>query len=181
MVNVQMFYAKNATILIDAAGTWSTVAANVVLDTAASAGRTVTTQFKDVTITAPVADVTKVDLIGTTSSFQNAEKDEGTAPFGEISGTLVLGGDELTEAEIFGSGTSAPGSPTHTTYQPGLAARTEVEVLVSWDNGSEEINFVITNANITQWNLTQTADGHAAVALTFKCLPRDFYGPQFKN
>lgn len=174
----KIFFPKEGTIKIDAAGT-SSISASTVLDTAFSAGTVITGQFKDFSMTSPVADVEKVDLLGTTSSFQNAEMEEKPAPIGEFSGTIVIPGDELMSSEVFGSGTAAGG--THTTYQPGLATRTKVEVLFNVDDGTDEINWAIDNAYITEFNPSMSSDGHLEASVTFKCLPKDFFGPQFKN
>jgi len=175
---VKIFFPKEATIKIDAAGT-SSISASTVLDTAFSAGTAITAQFKDISITLPVADVEKVDLMGVTSSFQNAEIQENPAILCEISGTIVLPGDELMEGEIFGSGTAAGG--THTTYQAGLATRTKVEVLLNVDDGTDAVNFAIDDAYLTEYTPTMAADGHMEVAVTFKCLPKNAFGPQFKD
>lgn len=174
----KIFFPKEAVIKIDAAGT-SSFAASTVLDTAASAGTAITGQFKDINITLPTADVDKVDLLGTTSSFQNAELQENPAPLAEISGTIVVPGDELMESEVFGAGTAAGG--THTTYQAGLATRTKVEVLLNVDDGTDEVNFAIDNAVITEYSPSMSSDGHMEASVTFKCLPKDCFGPQFKN
>lgn len=175
---VKIFFPKEATIKIDAAGT-SSFAANVVLDTAASSGTAITGQFKDINITLPVADVEKVDLMGTTSSFQNGELEEKPSPLAEVSGTIVVPGDELMESEIFGAGTAAGG--THKTYQAGLATRTKVEVMLNVDDGTDEVSFAIDNAVVTEYNPSMAADGHMEATVTFKCLPKDCFGPQFKD
>jgi hypothetical protein len=178
MVNVKLWTAKEAVVKIDAAGT-SSFAANVVLDTAASSATAITGQFKDISVTSAIGDAEKVDLMGITSSFQNAELEEKPAGLAEISGTLVLPGDELMSSEIFGAGTSAGG--THTTYQTGLATRTAVEFLVNYDDGTDEINWAVDNAIVTQWDVSNAADGHVEISFTMKALPRDFIGPQFKD
>lgn len=174
----KVFFPKEGTIKIDATGT-ATVSASTVLDTAFSAATTITGQFKDLSITLPVADVDKIDLMGVTSSFQNAEMEEKPAIACEISGTIIIPGDELMESEIFGSGTAAGG--THTTYQAGLATRTKLEVLFSVDDGTDEVNFAIINAYLTEYNPSMSSDGHLEASVTFKCLPKDAFGPQFKD
>ena len=178
MVNVKVFFPKEGTIKIDAAAD-VTVSATTVLDTAFASATTITGQFKDFSATSPVADVDKIDLMGTTSGFQNAELEEKPAPLGEFSGTIVIPGDELMSSEIFGAGTAAGG--TRTTYQPGLATRTKVAVLFNADDGTDEVNWAITEAVITEFNPSMGSDGHLEASVTFKCLPRDFYGPQFKD
>lgn len=175
MVNV--FYAKHASVKIDAAGT-SSFAANVVLDTAASSATSIEGQIKDLKITLAIGDVEKIDLLGSTSSFQNAELDEKPAELSELSGTLVLPGDELMSSEIFGAGTSAT---THTTYQSGLATRTPIELMINLDDGSGEVSFAFDNMVITEWNGSVASDSHVEITFTGKCLPRDTFGPQFKD
>jgi len=182
MVNTKIFFAKEGTIKIDAAAD-ITISAALVLDTAFASATTVTGQFKNLSVTAlPVGDVNKVDLIGTTSSFQNAELEETPAVMAEISANIVIPGDELMESEIFGAGTAAPAAgSTHTTYQPGLASRTKVAILFNVDDGTDEVNFAATNITINAGDLSLNADGHLEGNVTFKALPRDWFGPQFKD
>lgn len=175
----KIFFAKELTIKIDATGD-VTLSNSTVIDTAFASATTITGQFKNVTIKLPVAGVDKIDLVGTTSSYQNAEAEEKPAPLAEFSGTIVIPGDELMEAEIFGTGTAAGG--THTTYESGLASRTKLAVMLNADDGTDEVNYGIRNAYITENGATLTgADGHLEGPVTFKCLPRDCFGPQFKN
>ena len=163
---------------MDAIASVSLTAATV-LDTAFASATNVTGQFKDISINLPVGDVEKIDLIGTTTSFQNAELEEKPAGLCEISGTIIIPGDELMESEIFGTGTSAGG--THTTYQTGLATRTKIAILLNADDGTDEVNFAVTNAVVTEYNPSMSSDGHLEASVTFKCLPKDAFGPQFKN
>lgn len=175
----KVFFAKEATIKIDAAADIS-ISATTVLDTAFASATTISGQFKDLSVTSSVADVEKIDLLGTTSSYQNAELEEKPAGLMEISGTIIIPGDELLESEVFGSGTAAGG--THTTYETGLATRTKVALLLNVDDGTDEVNWACTNAVITEYNPSFTgADGHLEASVTFKCLPKDFFGPQFKD
>lgn len=176
---VNVFFAKELTIKIDATGDVS-LSNSTVLDTAFASATTITGQFKDVSMTLPVADVEKIDLAGTTSSYQNAEIEEKPAPLAEFTGTIIIPGDELMEGEIFGTGTAASG--THTTYEAGLATRTKLAILLNMDDGTYEVNFAIRNVYITEYNPNLTgADGHIEATVTFKCLPRDIFGPQFKD
>ena len=157
-----------------------TLSASTVLDTAFSSGTTVSGQFKDFSMTPGVGDADIIHLLGTTSSFQNAEMEEKPAGLCEISGTIVVPGDEVMETEIFGSGTAAGGS--HTTYRIGTVPSLKLAVLLNQDDGTDELNFAFTNAVLTEYSPKFTgADGHLEASVTFKCLPRDFYGPQFKN
>ena len=174
----KVFFPKEGTIKMDASASVSLTAATV-LDTAFASATNVTGQFKDISINLPVGDVEKIDLIGTTTSFQNAELEEKPAGLCEISGTIIIPGDELMESEIFGNGTSASG--THTTYQSGLATRTKIAILLNCDDGTDEVNFAVTNAVVTEYNPSMSSDGHLEASVTFKCLPKDAFGPQFKN
>lgn len=174
----KIFFPKEATIKIDASAD-VTVSASTVLDTAFAASTAMTGQFKDISITMPVGTVTKVDIMGTTSSFQNAELQEDPAGLCEVSGTLVLPGDEIMEAEIFGSGTAAGG--THTTYQTGKATRTKLAVMLNVDDGTDEVNFAIINARLTEWTTKMGSDDHQEITVKFECLPKDAFGPQFKD
>jgi len=174
----KVFFPKEGTIKMDAIASVSLTAATV-LDTAFASATNVTGQFKDISINLPVGDVEKIDLIGTTTSFQNAELEEKPAGLCEISGTIIIPGDELMESEIFGTGTSAGG--THTTYQTGLATRTKIAILLNADDGTDEVNFAVTNAVVTEYNPSMSSDGHLEASVTFKCLPKDAFGPQFKN
>lgn len=179
MANVKIFFAKEATVKIDAAGDVS-ISNSTVLDTAFASAKTITGQFKNVSATLATADVDKIDLMGTTSSYQNGEIEEKPAGIVEISGTIVIPGDEMMEGEIFGSGTAAGG--THTTYEPGLATRTKLALLINLDDGTDEVNYAGTNFFNTEYNVNLTgADGHFEATVTFKCMARDFFGPQFKN
>lgn len=179
-VNVKIFFAKEGTIKIDAAADIS-LSASTVLDTAFASATTITGQFKNLSVNAlPVGDVNKIDFIGVTSSFQNAEFEETPAVIAEISATIVIPGDEMMESEIFGSGTAAGG--THTTYQPGLATRTKLAILFNVDDGTDEINFAATDMpGLSAGDFSMNADGHLEANVTFKALPRDWYGPQFKD
>lgn len=177
MANVNVFFPKEGTMKVTTAG-GVTISAGTVLDTAFASATTITGQFKDFNITSPIGDADKIDLYGTTSSFQNAEMQENPAGLGEISGTIIVPGDEMIEGIIFGNGTTAT---THTTYQPGLATKTKLAFMFNVDDGTDEVNWAITNAVVTEWNPSSAADGHLEASVTMKVLPRDFYGPQFKN
>lgn len=174
----KIFFPKEATTKVTSAGGVS-ISASAVLDTAFSAATAITGQMKDISITLPIGDVDKVDLMGTTSSFQNAELQENPAGLCEISGTIVVPGDELAESIIFGTGTAAGG--THTTYQTGLATRPKLAILLNVDDGTDEVNFAATNCILTEYSPSMAADAHLEAKITLKCLPRDAFGPQFKN
>lgn len=176
---VKLFFGKEGTIKIDAAGDVS-ISNSTVLSTAFSSATTVTGQFKNLNISSlPLGDVNKIDLMGVTSSFQNAEFEETPAVPAEFSASIIIPGDELMESEIFGSGTAASG--THTTYEPGLSARTKLAILFDAADGTDQVSYAATNVILTSSDLTLNADGHLEGNVSFKALPRDFFGPQFKD
>jgi hypothetical protein len=177
MVNI--FFTKEATLKVDAAGDVS-ISASTVLDTAFASSTAFTTQAKDVSIDTKPVTAAIIHLLGTTSSFQNQEIEEKPPELVEISGTAVVPGDEVMELEIFGSGTSAGG--THTTYQIGKATTTKLAVLINADDGTDEVNYAGTNMLLIEYSPKTTgADGHFEFSFKFTCLARDFYGPQFKD
>jgi len=177
MVNI--FFAKEATVKIDATAD-VTISASTVLDTAFAAATAMTTQMKDVSIDGKMVTANMINLLGTTSSFQNQEIEEVPPEMVEISGTLILPGDEVSEAELFGTGTAAGG--THTTYRMGKATVTKIAMLVNVDDGTDEVNFAGNLGIITEYAVKATgADGHFEVSFKAAFLPVNFYGPQFKD
>lgn len=177
---VVIFYAKNGTFKMDAAASIS-ISATTVLDTAFASATAVTGIFKDLTAEATNAEVDIINLCGTTGDYQNAAMDEKPPGLVTISGTLVVPGDEVATTEALGSGTAAGG--THTTYRIGKASLTKIAFLVNIDNSSEEVNWAGTNMIVTKFGSPKLsgADGHYEMDFEAKCLPTDFYGPQFKD
>ena len=180
---VKIWHGKEATIKIDATG--DVTLTNATVHTTAFSGATaVEGQIKDWSINVAIGDVEKIDLVGTTTqdstAYQNAELEEKPAGLVEISGTIIIPGDEKMEGEMFGSGTAASG--THTTYEPLQSSRTKVALLLSLDDSTDSVSWAGRNLIVTQSDVSLTgADGHWEGAVTFKCLPRDFFGPQFKD
>lgn len=179
---VKVFFPKEATISIDATGD-VTLSNSTVIQTAFASATTITGQFKDISLTLPVGDVDIINLLGVTAqdavNYQNAEIEEKPSGLLEVSGTIIIPGDELMEGEIFGAGTSAT---THTTYEPGQSTKTKVALMVLVDDGTDSVAWGFRNAYLTEYNPSFTgADGHLEASVTFKCLPRDAFGPQFED
>lgn len=158
-----------------------TVAADSALDAQISSGD-FESNCKNVTIVEPEGAIDKIDLLGETSGFQNAELD--FKPFGlaTISGTLVNPGDEVLETWMGGSGTEIPsGTPTHTRYQVGdsTSGKTRVAVafLVNLDDGTDEVNILLNNAYLTKLGDRRIsgADGHWEQDFEAVCLAKDYY------
>ena len=176
---VKVWKAAESVIKIDQAAD-VTLSASTVLDTAFASGTAIQGVMKDITVTEPIGDVEKIDLLGSdTDGFQNAEIEEKPAGLVEIQGTAILPGDEVVESIIYGTGTSAT---THTTYRAGKAVTEKLALLLNLDDGTDEVSYAGTNMRVTAKDVKVTGpDGHYEITFTFKCLPRDFYGPQFKD
>jgi len=100
------------------------------LDSFFSAGTAIEGKMKSVTIVEPKSEGKKIDLLGEDSDgFQNAEMDEAPYTNAEISGTLILDGDEVLENFIYSSSTSIGG--THTRYRVGAGTRKTPAMLVN--------------------------------------------------
>jgi len=158
-----------------------TITSAAVLDSFFSAATSIEASMKDVTITEPMGKAEKIDLQGTDSSgYQNAEMEEKPANVAEISGTLILKGDEVIEGFIYGGGTAIAG--THTRYSPGLASVPKLAILVNLDDGTDEVSIAMDNVYFTEKDTKISgADSHFEISFTAVCLPRDFYGPEFKD
>lgn len=180
---VKVFFPKECSIRIDASAS-VTISNSTVFETAFSSATAIEGQFKDASLTSAIGDVDIINLLGVTAQdstdYQNAELEEKPAGLMELSGTIIVPGNELMESEIFGTGTAAGG--THTTYESAQATRTKVAILFSVDDGTDSVSWACREAIVTEYNPSFTgADGHLEASVTFKCLPRDFLGPQFED
>jgi len=173
----KIWQAREAVVKIDLASN-VTIGTSAALDTFFSSGTAMQGDLKEVSISGSEGAVEQIDLIGEdTNSFQNADKDK--KPFGmvELTGKLVLRGDETIET--FAYGTSVAVNGTHTRYQPGI--RQEVSVLINNDDATNEYSAVLDNADVTKMgDLALNADGHWERDFSITCLARDFY-EEFKD
>jgi hypothetical protein len=176
----KIWFAKEAVVKIDSASD-ITIDTSAALDTFFSSATAIEGQMKDITFKQPMGDVDLINLHGTDANgYQNAEGEEKPAVLGEISGTLIVPGDELMMGEIFGSGTDI--ASTHTRYNPGKASMTRIAMLLNLDDSTDEFSIAVDNAWTTEFEVKSTgADGHFEATVTMKCLPRDWYGPEFKD
>ena len=156
------------------------VATTSLLDSQVSSGA-IESNCKNITIVEPEGAIDKIDLLGETSGFQNAQLDYKPFGLGSITGTLVQPGDEVLEAWAFGGGTAVPTSPTHHRYQAGdsTSGKTRIAAafLVNLDDGTDEVTILLNNAYITKLGDRRIAgaDGHWEQDFTAVCLPKDFY------
>ena len=138
---------------------------------------------KNVTIVEPEGAIEKIDLLGETSGFQNAQLDEKPFGLARISGTLVQPGDEVLETMFCGAGVAVitGNSATHTRYQVGdsTSAKTRVAAafLVNLDDGTDEVNILLNNAYVIKLGdkTISGADGHWEQSFEAVCLPKDYY------
>jgi hypothetical protein len=172
MVNQKVWHAREAVVKMAQDVTITGAAA---LDTFFSAGSTVTGVMKDISITEPNSDVSSIDLLGIDSNgFQNIEGEVKPYGMAEVTGTMILPGDEVVESFMFPAGSAI--AATHTRYQPGKVSRRTPSILLNLNDGTDTVNIVLDNAWITARDVKVTgADGHFEATFTAKCLPRDFY------
>lgn len=179
-----IWFPRDSTIKIDATGD-VTISNATVLDTAFASATEVTAGQKGIIITPGMHSVEIIHLMGVTAQdtteYQNAEMEEKPPGLVKIAGSIVHQKDESGyDLEIFGTGTAAGG--THTTYEPGKAAPTKCAMLLNLDDGTDEVNYAARNLVFTQYEVSSTgADGHFEISFEAYCLPKDFFGPQFKD
>jgi len=176
----KIWTAREAVVKIDFAANVALTTASP-LDTFFSASTAIEGTLKDITVTEPSGEVEKIDLHGEDANgFQNAEGEEKPFSMAEVTGTLVLPGDEVSESFLYDSSAAIDG--THTRYRSGTATRGRIALLLNLDDGTDEVNYAFDNGWRTAKDAKSTgADGHFEVTWTLKCLPRDFYGPEFKD
>lgn len=141
----------------------------------AAFGSAITATIKDVTIKEPMTDSTQMNLAGTDSNgFQNAELEEKPPTPAEISGNLILPGDESIESYIYDAGSAIAG--THTRYRPGKATIRKLAFMTELTDGTDAAIFVLLNvvpgARDTKLS---SSDGSWETNFNGKCLARDFY------
>jgi len=177
----KVWHAKEAVIKVDlnSAITITTAGALDTFFTGTVTGKTITGVMKDITITEPSIDVEKIDLMGNTSSFQNAELEEKPASMVEVSGTAILPGDEVSESVFY---PTVDGPSGFTRYQPGQSSITKVALLLNLDDSTDEVSYAGVNMVVSARESKVTGpDGHFEVTWTLKCLPKDWFGPEFKD
>ena len=176
MVNQKVWHAREAVVKM---GTSVTITGAAALDTFFGAGSAVTGVMKDITITEPNSDVDQIDLLGNDSlGFQNVEGEMKPYGMAEVSGTMILPGDEVVEGYMYPAGSAIAG--THTRYQV-TGTRVKPAILLNLDDGTDEVSVVLDDSWITARDVKVTGpDGHFECTFNAKCLPRDFY-LEFKN
>jgi len=174
---VKVWHAREVVVKVDASTSITTAAA---LDTFFS-GTAIEGSLKDMTLKWPSADTDKIDLHGDDANgFQNAEKERKPFGMAELSGTLVFPGDEVVETLFFPTGTAING--THTRYRPGTGTEKHPSFLINLDDGTDEVNFAMESTDVMIDEIKSTgADGSFEFTFTAKALPRNCFGPEFKD
>jgi len=165
-----------------------TVTTAALLDSFTSGDTDIDGKMKSVTIVVPEGDVEGINLLGTESivgsNFQTMILDQKPFGLAELSGTLVLDGDEIltnnSKHLFFGSATAVSG--THSRYRAGSVTtgandRPQVTIAVNLTDGTDEVTMLLDNAYITKMGdiKIDSADGHWEFDVTMKCKPGDFH------
>ena len=181
-----LWRAPHAEVKVDLASN-ITLTTSAALDTFFGSSTSISGKLKNVSVIVPEGDVELVNFLGVTSSFQNSELDQKPFGLAELSGTLVLGHDEIIEGQtshthlFFAAGTGVDSNAFYR-YQAGKVsggdfARPESGWLINITDGTDEVNMVLDNALITKYGdvTIGEADGHWEFEVTVKCKPSDFY------
>lgn len=174
MVSVKIWYAKEGIFKIDLASNVS-IDASGPIDADFGTGSAVAGVYKDLRITLSQPDVDQINLVGSdTAGFQNAELEEKPPVLTEMSGTLVLPGDEGVEEFFFDAGTVVAGG--YTRYQPGKSSVRKLAFLINLTDGTDVVNIAMDNMVGTSGEIRLTgADGHWETSYSGKCLARDAF------
>lgn len=140
-----------------------------------SGGTAVEAVIKDVSITAPAGEVEKIDLHGEDANgFQNAIIERKPYGMAELSGTVIVQGDEVIESFIFPTATATTDS--YSRYQLGKGTRKTPAIVLQLTDGTDIVNVAMDQCEVTTLELKSTgADGHFEYDFTAKCLAKNFY------
>jgi len=111
--------------------------------------------------------------------YQNQAKVNKPKGPGELSLTLDQDGLDTLYALLYDKSTSI--STTHLRYTNGNAARKEVSVLISQDDGTDSYSYALIDAQQTApANKLTGVDGQVEYEVKMKCLAKDLLGPEVK-
>ena len=176
----KVWFAKECDVLMTAST--PTINTATTLYNTFSAMTSIKGVLKDISVTEQTGDTDIINLLGTDSTgYQNAEMEEKPAGLVEVQATMVLPGDEVVEQFVYDTnGSTVTGG--YTRYRSGKALRRKVSLCLRLTDGTDEVAYAATNALLSAKDVKVTgADGHFEATMTLKCLPRDFYGPEFKD
>lgn len=174
----KVWRANHVTIKVDAAADVS-IDTNNELSSFFGSATAITGYCKSVEITPPEGPVDKIDLLGETSNFQNAELHEKPFGLAKMTGTLLMQGDEIFETYYGGAGTSLT-SASYTRYQYGSSesgkTRADIAIVAYLDDGTDAVEVCLDNAKITKLSPRRIsgADGHWEQDFEIICLAKDY-------
>lgn len=131
-------------------------------------------KIKNISISGAEADVDSVFLFGADAAGrQNADIEESNMTMREFTATLVYLDESI--AELATTTGSAVGSTGFTRVQ-GDTTRTKKAVLVTLDDGANQVNILLNNAYFTKiGDIKLDAEGHAEQEVMCKCLAKDYF------
>jgi hypothetical protein len=149
--------------------------------TGTAAASSIVAVLKNISVTEPMGDVDKVDLMGKDSSgYQHAKKERKPSSMVEITGTAILPGKSNVEKFLYGTAETVTGG--YKRYRSGKAVANEVDFLLYLTDGTDVVSYAGTNMDFTAKDIKVTgADGHFECDFTIKGLPSNWYGPEFKE
>jgi len=146
--------------------------------TFATSGITVSAGLKNITVTPPETGWDKQDFLGQDSNgFQNQLLDEKPVGIATVTGTLILGEDELVEDYIISGTVTAPSG--YSRYQVGKNNDTKIICCVSVQDGAlgNGKSVGLDNARFIKWGDIKLSgpDAHFEQDISLICLAKDFY------
>ena len=134
---------------------------------------------KNLTVTPPDTGYDKQDFIGVdTNNFQNALLDEKPVGTATLTGTLIVGNNEIIEDIISGTFASAPAGYSRYQYGSDNTSNGTVAVCVTFmtDDYLDEVSYAFDNAKFTKYGDVRlgSPDTHLEQDFTIICLAKDF-------
>lgn len=173
-----LFYARDVVIKIkDNAGYDGSDAP----DTFFASGAVTVATAKSWEINEGEYDFDQQDYLGeTTTGFQNQGKVRKTKQPAELTITVDYDGLQTLQAVLYD--TSVSNGASYTRYSQGNAARATPDVVSILDDDTDEVQFLLQNAEQTSPATKVTGtDGQVEYEIKLKCLAKDFVGPVFAN
>lgn len=174
---VEVFHARDVTVKVALAS-----AVTIGSNTLASYFTTATTlaKVKEVSITRGDYDFEQVNYHGEDSNgYQNMGKVRAPVGAGEMQ--MTIDNDNYRTLAALCYDTTTTINTSWVRFSTGNAARKQVSLLVVADDGTDYCAFAMDDAELTSTEDSSTgADGNLEKSMTFKCLAKDLYGPEFK-
>jgi hypothetical protein len=126
-------------------------------------------------------DFDQQDYLGEASTgFQNMGKVRKTKQPAELTITVDYNGLKAIQTLLYDASTAVGAS--YTALSQGNAARKEVDVVSIIDDGTDEVQYLLQNAEqVGPTTKVTGTDGQVEYELKLKCLAKDYVGPVFAN